>query len=80
MPALLRVRGYRFFFFSLENREPPHIHVAHAGRYAKFWLEVVNLAGNRGFRSHELTRIRSLVIEHREFFLESWYDYFGGEQ
>ena len=37
MPALLRVRGYRFFFFSMEGREPPHIHVAHAGRYAKFW-------------------------------------------
>ncbi|MBI3682024.1 MAG: DUF4160 domain-containing protein [Acidobacteria bacterium] len=38
MPTLLRVRGYRFFFFSLEGREPPHMHVAHGGRYAKFWL------------------------------------------
>ena len=35
---MLRVRGYRFFF-SMEGREPPHIHVAHAGRYAKLWLE-----------------------------------------
>ena len=41
-PALLRVRGYRFYFYSLEDREPPHIHVAHAGRYAKFWLEPVS--------------------------------------
>jgi hypothetical protein len=49
VPALLRVRGYRFFFFSMEGREPPHIHVAHAGRYAKFWLEPVTLAEVRGF-------------------------------
>lgn len=82
VPALLRVRGYRFFFFSLEGREPPHIHVAHAGRYAKFWLEpvAVGLANNRGFRGHELTEIREIVIENREFFLEKWHEYFSGKQ
>ena len=42
VPALLRVRGYRFYFYRLEDREPPHIHVAHAGRYAKFWIEPVS--------------------------------------
>ena len=80
MPALLRVRGYRFFFFSLEGREPPHLHVAHAGRYAKFWLEPVELANNRGFRGHELTEIGKIVIENREFFLEKWHEYFSGKQ
>lgn len=77
MPALLRVRGYRFYFYSLEGREPPHIHVAHAGRYAKFWLEPVALADNRGFRSHELTDINRLVVEHRQLFLEKWHEYFS---
>jgi len=77
MPALLRVRGYRFFFYSLEAREPPHIHVAHAGCYAKFWLEPVELAHNRGFRGHELTEVNRLVMEHRRFFLERWHEYFG---
>ena len=80
MPALLRVEGYRFYFYSLEDREPPHIHVAHAGRYAKFWLEPVTLASNRGFRSHELTVIRDLVLDNRKFFLEKWNAYFGGKQ
>lgn len=77
MPALLRVRGYRFFFYSMEAREPSHIHVAHAGRYAKFWLEPVALAQVRGFRGHELTVIRRIVLQHRQFFLERWYEYFG---
>ena len=80
MPALLRVGGYRFFFYSLEDREPPHIHVAHAGRYAKFWLDPVTLASNRGLRSHELTVVGRLVLENRDLFSEKWNAYFSGKQ
>ncbi len=77
MPVLLRVHGYRFFFFSMEGREPPHIHVAQAERYAKFWLVPVSLADARGFRSHEIKEIRRIVLENREFFLEKWHEYFS---
>ncbi len=79
VPTLLRVRGYRFFFFSLEAREPSHIHVAHAGRYAKYWLEPVRLADVRGFRAHELTEIRRIVVKYRRLFVERWREYFGRE-
>jgi Domain of unknown function (DUF4160) len=79
VPVLLRVRGFRFFFYSLENREPPHIHVAHAGRYAKFWLEPVSLASVRGFRDHELTVIERIVAKYREQFLEKWNEHFSGQ-
>ena len=27
MPTILRRDGYRFFFYSKEGKEPPHIHV-----------------------------------------------------
>jgi hypothetical protein len=27
MPTVFRIKGYRFFFISLEGKEPPHIHV-----------------------------------------------------
>jgi hypothetical protein len=47
MPEVLRVRGYRFFFFSREGHEPRHIHVEHAERYAKFWLEPIELVEAR---------------------------------
>jgi len=80
MPVLLRIRGYRFFFYSLEDREAPHIHVAQAGCYAKFWLDPLTLASNRGFRSHELTVIRELVLENRDLFLEKWHAYFSGQE
>ncbi len=53
---------------------------AHAGRYAKFWLDSVTLASSRGFSSHELTTIRQLVEENRELFLEKWNAYFSGKR
>ncbi|WP_457624281.1 DUF4160 domain-containing protein, partial [Persephonella sp.] len=31
-PSLHREKGYRFFFFSEERQEPPHIHVEKAGK------------------------------------------------
>jgi len=57
MPEVLSVRGYRFFFFSREGHEPRHIHVEQAKRYAKFWLEPIELAEARGFRGSELREL-----------------------
>jgi len=62
MPTILRKDGFRFFFFSREGTEPPHIHVEQAERYAKFWLEpAVLLEESRGFHSSDLLRIHNLI-------------------
>lgn len=53
MPTVLNIKGYRFFFYSLEGNEPPHIHVEHGDKVGKFWLNPVNLASSYGFRSHD---------------------------
>lgn len=76
MPTVLRVGGYRFFFWSRENREPPHIHVEQAERYAKFWLTPVTLVDSRGFRSSELGELVRLVRQHRDMFEERWHEHF----
>jgi hypothetical protein len=78
MPTVLRIEGYRFFFYSLEGSEPPHIHVERGEDVAKFWLAPVSLARSYGFRSHELNRLRALVIEQRLTFMEAWDAHFGG--
>ncbi|HEY4774885.1 MAG TPA: DUF4160 domain-containing protein [Xanthobacteraceae bacterium] len=78
MPTVLRVSGFRFFFYSLEGSEPPHIHVERGDSVAKFWLDPVNLAESHGFRSHELIRLRAMVIEHRTRFMEAWNAHFSG--
>jgi hypothetical protein len=66
MPEVLRVRGYRFFFFSREGHQPRHIHVEQAERYAKFWLEPIELVEARGFRGSELRELYSIIEEHRD--------------
>lgn len=79
MPTVLRIGPYRFFFYSNEDGESPHIHVKAAGREAKFWLEPVALAYNYGYRGDELNRIEKLVIENRTMLLEAWNEYFDVE-
>jgi len=77
MPTVLRVGPYRFFFYSRENLEPPHIHVERDDNYAKFWLDAIALAANRGFRAHELTDLRIIVEQNHNLFLERWHEHFS---
>jgi Domain of unknown function (DUF4160) len=80
MPTVLRIGPYRFFFYSNEEGEPPHIHVKGAGCEAKFWLEPITLAYNYGYRGHELGRLERLVSENRGLFLEAWNEYADRKQ
>lgn len=80
MPTVLRIGRFRFFFFSNESQEPPHIHVRSAENETKFWLSPVRLASNHGFRTQELNEIERLVGEHETALLEAWNEYFGQQQ
>ena len=77
MPTILRVNGYRFYFYSHEPNEPPHVHVDRAECSIKVWLDPLAFARNSGFRGHEINAILALVGEHRETLLEAWHEYFG---
>jgi hypothetical protein len=65
MPTVLRVGRYRFFFYSNEGQEPPHIHVEAAENGAKFWLAPISLASNHGFRGRDLSEIMRLSYSRR---------------
>jgi len=73
----MRHGPYRFFFYSGDRDEPPHVHVERDNRTAKFWLDPVRLERSGGFRPTEMNRIQALVNEHRRTLLEGWNDYFG---
>jgi hypothetical protein len=77
MPTVLREGRFRFFFFSNESQEPPHIHIKAAENEAKFWLDPVGLAFNHGFRGRELNQIEELIRQHRAEFLEAWNEHFS---
>ncbi len=72
MPNVLRVGKYRFFFFSKEGGEPPHIHVESGDDYAKFWLSQLSLAKSIGYNSKELGEIRIIVADNVEMMKEKW--------
>ncbi|MGB8364899.1 MAG: DUF4160 domain-containing protein [Rhizomicrobium sp.] len=77
MPTVLRWNGYRFYFFSNEGFEPPHIHVDKDGKTVKFWLETISVARNIGFAARELKAIEDKVRTERLQFIEAWNGYFN---
>jgi hypothetical protein len=76
MPTLLRWNGYRFFFWSGDRSEPPHVHVKRGSAEAKFWLEPVGLATAVDLKSHEINSILRKVREQQPAFLRAWHDHF----
>ena len=80
MPAILRWKGYKFFFYSNEGEpsEPLHVHVRKGENVAKFWLEPrIRLAESYGMKPHELNRLQEVVQENAETIKTAWYRHFG---
>lgn len=77
MPTVLRWNGYRFYFFSNEGTEPPHVHIDKGGNTAKYWLSPVALARNIGYSAKELKQIEAKVEQEKAAILEAWRVYFG---
>lgn len=71
-PTVLRIRGFRFYFFSRE-----HVHVQHAEGEAKFWLEpTVAIEGNYGLKPRRLAEALKLVEEHADECRRAWTKHF----
>lgn len=77
MPTVLRIDAFRFHFYSDEQSEPPHIHVATADGECKFWLEPVKLARNKNLKPHMLREIERLVYSNQEPLKKAYHEYHG---
>ncbi|WP_120717733.1 DUF4160 domain-containing protein [Tsuneonella amylolytica] len=77
MPTVLRIGAFRFYFYSHEPNEPPHVHVDRGDATIKVWLDSCEVAKSRGFRAHEIGDIVNQVTLHREMLTEAWHEYFG---
>lgn len=78
MPTVLRIKGYRFHFYSDEADEPPHIHVRASQGECKFWLSPIRLARNRGLSGNALREIERLVYAHQQELIASYVNYHSG--
>lgn len=78
MPTVLRHGPYRFFFYSGDRDEPPHVHVERDDCEAKFWLDPVRLERSRGFARKEINQIQAIIEGSQRELLDRWNDYFNG--
>ena len=69
--------GLRFHFYSRENHERPHIHVARGDYGAKFWQQPIALAVNFGFAEPELRNIQRLVEVNCDELIEAYIRFHG---
>lgn len=76
MPTIFTWNGYRFYFYSHEPFEPPHVHIDKAGHSAKFWLKPVALASHHGFRDNTLRELERKVRAEHAALLKAWHGYF----
>lgn len=77
MPTVLRHGSYRFYFYSSDRSEPPHVHVRRGECLAKIWLEPVRLEHSSGYGQSELTRIFVVLLEHHHKLIEAWNAFFS---
>ena len=75
MPTVLRIDGFRFFFFSDEHT-PSHIHIEKGDGYARIELENIKITDSYNLNSRELKKLRVLVQENNEKLIKAWNEYF----
>ncbi|HSZ33236.1 MAG TPA: DUF4160 domain-containing protein [Puia sp.] len=76
MPTLLTIQGIRFFFYSRENDEPPHVHFVKGKAFGKAWLSPVKVAYWPGFKTSEKRLILQTILANVVLFNQKWYEHF----
>jgi len=73
MPTALRIRPYRFYFYSYDCGEPRHIQVGRENKSAKFWLDLDILpAENQGCSRKKLRAIEPIARENLGTWRNEW--------
>ncbi len=75
MPTVLRIDGYRFFFFSDEH-SPQHIHIEKGDSYARIELQTIKVTDSYNLNSKELKKLSRLVEQNSEKLRKAWNEYF----
>ena len=76
-PTIFRYHGYRFFFFSREEKRI-HVHVYCADGEAKFWLTPkVSLANNYGLSKKQIIELSKIIEERKNDITKAWQEHLG---
>lgn len=75
MPTVFRKEGFRFFFYSNEMNEPPHVHVTKGEGEAKTWIDHEkgpSIAYFSGLKLKERRRAIELTHERIDTIQKAW--------
>ena len=75
-PTVFREKGYKFFFFSLEETRR-HVQVRSPDGEAKFWLEPnIELARKYRLSDVQLREVQRIVEDHFDELMAAWNRHF----
>ena len=77
MPTVLRQFGYRFFFYSNEGQEPPHVHIEGHGGEMKVWLQPVKVSEAYNIPLHKQSKVIEVVKKNKRKLLNAWRHFYG---
>ena len=72
MPVVLRVKGYKFWFYEADLDEPPHVYIGKESKEGKYWIDPVKMARAGGFKPVELREIERIIHDNHAFLLNIW--------
>jgi len=75
MPTVLKIDGYRFFFFSDEHT-PEHIHIEKGDSYIRIEIESLKVTNSYNINSKETKKLVKLVTQNKDKLREAWNEYF----
>ena len=76
MPTILKVDGWRFFFFS-NDHSPAHVHFEKGDKAGKILIESGEIVESWNLTTKEEKLIRKIVRKNRKTLLEEWERIFG---
>lgn len=74
MPTLLRVDGFKFFFYANEHT-PKHIHIVKNEKFAKISLEDFSIYYSN-LKDKDLSFVLEIVKAHKDEFERKWNEFF----
>jgi len=83
LPSLFMIGSYKVFFWSNENNEPIHVHIAHkpSANATKIWLTSKGgfiLENNKSrIPARELNDMVLIIVAHYGFICDEWIKHFG---
>ena len=79
MPTILKIRGWRLFFYANERGEPMHVHCQKGECDAKYWLDAEEFEAIEAFAYRMSPRdkrtVRQIIFDHFDYIVEQWNDF-----